>query len=164
MNVDQGKTMNAVLFQLQRQPTGQLVLIDAEGQAHVGVVPVRAFPLAAPDEGISLVSADGHELAWIEQLQALAEPLRTLLEEELALRDFVPEISRLQSVSTFATPSVWTVETDRGMTSFILKGEEDIRRLGRNALLIAGSEGVQYSVRDMTALDRASRRLLERFL
>ena len=50
------------------------------------------------------------------------------------------------------------------MTSFILKGEEDIRSLGRNALLIAGSEGVEYSVRDMTALDRASRRLLERFL
>ena len=36
--------------------------------------------------------------------------------------------------------------------------------LGRNALLIAGSEGVQYSVRDMAALDRASRKLLERFL
>ena len=164
MNVDQGKTMNAVLFQLQRQPTGQLVLIDAEGRAHVGVVPVRAFPLAAPDEGISLVSTEGHELAWIEQLQALPAVMRTLLQEELALRDFVPEISHLKSVSTFGTPSVWTVETDRGETSFILKGEEDIRRLGRNALLIAGSEGVQYSVRDMTALDRASRRLLERFL
>ena len=107
---------------------------------------------------------EGHELAWIEQLQALPPAMRTLLEEELALRDFVPEISRLQSVSTFGTPSVWTVETDRGVTSFLLKGEEDIRRLGRNALLIAGSEGVQYSVRDMTALDRASRKLLERFL
>ncbi len=164
MNMDQGKTMTSVWFQLQRRPTGQLVLIDAEGEAHVGVVPVRAFPLAAPDEGISLVSTEGHELAWIEQLQALPPDMRTLLEEELALRDFVPEISRLQSVSTFGTPSVWTVETDRGVTSFILKGEEDIRRLGRNALLIAGSEGVQYSVRDMTALDRASRRLLERFL
>ena len=99
---------------------------------------------------------EGHELAWIEHLQALPLAMRTLLEEELALRDFVPEISRLQSVSTFGTPSIWTVETDRG--------EEDIRRLGRNALLIAGSEGVQYSVRDMTALDRASRKLLERFL
>ena len=164
MNVDQGKTMTAVLFQLQRQPTGQLVLIDAEGQAHVGVVPVRAFPLAAPDEGISLVSIEGHELAWIEQLQELPTAMRVLLQEELSLRDFVPEISRLQSVSTFGTPSVWTVATDRGVTSFILKGEEDIRRLGRNALLIAGSEGVQYSVRDMTVLDRASRRLLERFL
>ena len=106
---------------------------------------------------------EGHELAWIQHLQALPR-MRTLLEEELALRDFVPEISRLQSVSTFGTPSVWTVETDRGVTSFILKGEEDIRRLGRNALLITGSEGVQYSVRDMTVLDRTLRRLLERFL
>jgi Domain of unknown function (DUF1854) len=151
-------------FQLKRHAAGQLVLIDAGGDLHVGVVPVRAFPLAAPDEGISLVSTEGHELAWIEQLQELPEAMRTLLQEELALRDFVPEISRLQSVSTFGTPSVWTVETDRGVTSFILKGEEDIRRLGRNALLIAGSEGVQYSVRDMTALDRSSRKLLERFL
>ena len=107
---------------------------------------------------------EGHELAWTEQLQALPPAMRPLLEEELALRDFVPEISRLQSVSTFGTPSIWTVETDRGVTSFILKGEEDIRRIGRNALLIAGSEGVQYSVRDMTALNRTSRRLLERFL
>ena len=107
---------------------------------------------------------EGHELAWIEQLQELPTAMRVLLQEELSLRDFVPEISRLQSVSTFGTPSIWTVKTDRGVTSFILKGEEDIRRLGRNALLIAGSEGVQYSVRDMTALDRASRRLLERFL
>ena len=107
---------------------------------------------------------EGHELAWIEQLQELPTAMRVLLQEELSLRDFVPEISRLQSVSTFGTPSIWTVETDCGVTSFILKGEEDIRRLDRNALLIAGSEGVQYSVRDMTALDRASRRLLERFL
>ena len=151
-------------FQLVRQPSGRLLFIGANGEQHAGVVPVRAFPLAAPDEGISLVSTEGHELAWVEQLQALPPALRTLLQEELALRDFVPEIRRLKSVSTFATPSIWTVETDRGDTSFVLKGEEDIRRLGRNALLISGSQGVQYSVRDMTALDRASRRLLERFL
>ena len=151
-------------FRLQRQASGRLLFIDANGEQHAGVVPVRAFPIAAPDEGISLVNTEGHEVAWIERLQALPTALRTLLQEELALRDFVPEIKRLVSVSTFATPSIWTVETDRGDTSFVLKGEEDIRRLGRQALLIAGSEGVQYSVPDMTALDRASRRLLERFL
>ena len=49
---------------------------------------------------------EGHELAWTEQLQALPPAMRPLLEEELALRDFVPEISRLQSVSTFGTPSI----------------------------------------------------------
>jgi Domain of unknown function (DUF1854) len=151
-------------FQLQRQASGRLLFTGADGETHAAVVPVRAFPLAAPDEGISLVSTEGHELAWIEQLQDLPHDLRALVQEELALRDFVPEIKRLRSVSTFATPSIWAVETDRGDTTFVLKGEDDIRRLGRNALLIAGGQGVQYSVSDMSALDRASRRLLERFL
>ena len=56
-------------FQLVRQPSGRLLFIGANGEQHAGVVPVRAFPLAAPDEGISLVSTEGHELAWVEQLQ-----------------------------------------------------------------------------------------------
>ena len=155
---------NEASFSLQRTPSGRLVFTDTDGQSHVGVVPVRAFPIAAPDEGISLVNAEGHEVVWIDDLRTVAPAARALLQEELALRDFVPEITRLKSVSSFGTPSVWTVETDRGETSFILKGEEDIRRLARTGLLIAGSQGVQYSVRDMTALDRASRRLLERFL
>ncbi len=160
----QSDSISSPGFQLKREASGRLVLTDAQGLTHEGVVPVRAFPLAAPDEGISLTSADGHEVAWIENLQALPTNLRELLQEELALRDFVPEITRLKSVSTFGTPSIWTVETDRGETTLVLKGEEDIRRLGRAALLIAGSEGVQYSVRDMGKLDRGSRKLLERFL
>lgn len=160
-------TNSAPVFQLERLPSGRLLFTASSGEQHAGVVPVRAFPLAAPDEGISLVGTEGHELAWVESLQALPPALRALLQEELALRDFVPEIRRIKSVSTFATPSIWEVETDRGDTSFVLKGEEDIRRISHqagHALLISGSQGVQYSVPDMTALDRASRRLLERFL
>ena len=151
-------------FTLMREASGALLLTSTDGTQHPGVVPVRAFPLAAPDEGISLVSADGHEVGWVADLQALPAALRTLLQEELALRDFIPVITRLVSVSSFGTPSVWTVQTDRGDTSFVLKGEEDIRRLSRNTLLIAGGQGVQYSVPDMGALDRGSRKLLERFL
>ena len=151
-------------FTLMRDASGALLLTSTDGTQHPGVVPVRAFPLAAPDEGISLVSADGHEVGWVADLQALPAALRTLLQEELALRDFIPVITRLVSVSSFGTPSVWTVQTDRGDTSFVLKGEEDIRRLSRNTLLIAGGQGVQYSVPDMGALDRGSRKLLERFL
>ena len=154
----------APIFQLMRKPSGRLLFSGADGQEHDGVVPVRAFPLTAPDEGISLVGTEGHELLWIDRLQDLPEYERVLLQDELALRDFMPEITRLVSVSSFGTPSVWKVETDRGDTSFVLKGEEDIRRLKGSALLIGSSEGVQYSIADMTALDRDSRRLLERFL
>lgn len=153
-----------ISFQLERHVSGRLLLTDSQGQPHLGVVPVRAFPIAAPAEGISLVGSEGHELAWLERLDGQPPDLRRLLEEELALRDFVPEITRIHGVSSFGTPSTWAVETDRGATSFVLKGEEDIRRLSRQSLLIAAGHGVHFSVKDMGALDRASRRLLERFL
>jgi Domain of unknown function (DUF1854) len=76
----------------------------------------------------------------------------------------MPEIRRLKNVSSFATPSTWTVETDRGETSFVLKGEEDIRRLAPGVLLVADSHGVQFLIRGLSSMDRHSRKLLDRFL
>ena len=151
-------------FDLQRNAFGHLVLTDADGTVHEGVVPVRAFPIAAPHEGLSLLSAEGHELAWVDRLGDLPPAQRALLDEELAGREFVPEIRRLLGVSSFSTPSTWSVDTDRGATRFVLKGEEDIRRVGRSTLLIADSQGLLFRVGDLLALDRHSRRLLERFL
>lgn len=156
--------MSQADFTLARNAFGRLNLTTAAGVVHEGVVPVRAFPIGAPDRGIGLVNADGHEVAWIDRLEDLPETLRALVAEELASREFMPEIRRIRAVSTFATPSNWTVETDRGETSFVLKGEEDIRRLTPPALLIADSNGINYLIRDTKALDAASRRLLDRFL
>ena len=151
-------------FQLQRDAYGRLVLIDANGERHAGVTPVRAFPIAAPAEGLSLVSAEGHEVAWADRLADLPEAARALIEEDLAAREFVPEIERIVEVSGFICPSTWRVETDRGATELVLKGEEDIRRLSRTRLLIADSHGIQFLVRDLSRLDRHSRKLLDRFL
>src|SRR5690606_35591679 len=131
---------------------------------HIGVVPVRAFPIAAPDEGLSLVSADGHELVWADHLSDLPAPIRALLDEELAAREFVPEIERIIDVSSFVCPSTWRVLTDRGPAELRLKGEEDIRHLSRSRLLIADSHGIHFLVRDVAGLDRRSRKLLDRFL
>jgi hypothetical protein len=149
---------------IHRNDFGRLVLVDAQGTNHVGVVPVRAFPLAAPTQGLSLVGPDGHELAWVDSLEDLPNQTRVLIEEELAPREFVPAIQRLLAVSSFATPSIWSVVTDRGQFDFVLKAEEDIRRLEGGALLISSSEGLQLRVTDRFGLDRASRKLLERFL
>ncbi|VTU23685.1 hypothetical protein H4CHR_01239 [Variovorax sp. PBS-H4] len=151
-------------FKLERNAFGHLVLIEAEGVRHVGVVPVRAFPLSAPDEGLSLVGSEGRELLWIDRLADLPEPARALLAEDLAARDFAPTLLKLHKVSTFGVPSTWTVSTDRGDVQFVLKAEEDIRRLDGGALLIASAHGLQFRIPDVKALDRASRKLLERFL
>ena len=143
---------------------GRLVFVDAEGGEHVGVVPVRAHPISAPNEGLSLLDVDGHEVHWIDRLDAVPDASRALLEDALRAREFMPTIQRIHAVSSFATPSTWQIDTDRGRTELVLKGEEDIRRLPGGALLIADRHGVNYLLRDPAKLDRHSRKLLDRFL
>lgn len=156
--------MTQTPFQLQRDSFGRLVLTAADGTRHEGVTPVRAFPIAAPDEGISLINYEGHEVGWADRIADLPAEIAGLIEEELASREFVPEIERIVEVSSFACPSTWRVATNRGAAQLILKGEEDIRRLSQTRLLIADSHGIQFLVRDLSKLDRQSRKLLDRFL
>ena len=155
-------------FTLTRNSFGRLVLTDADGHAHEGIVPVRAFGITAPDYGIALMSADGKELQWLESLDVLPDDIRKLIDAELAQREFVPEIRRIVSVSSYATPSTWQVDTDRGTTALILKSEDDIRRLrgtdNTGALLITDSQGIHFLIRDRLALDAHSQKILKRFL
>lgn len=149
---------------LQRDGLGRWVWSDAQGLRHEQVVVVRAYPVTAPDLGVSVMDAEGHELAWFDRLSEVEPALQSRLHEALAEREFLPEILQLKSVSSLVTPSTWTVETDRGSTRFMLKGEEDIRRLTGRVLLVNDAEGVQYLIRDLAAMDRHSRKLLDRFL
>lgn len=152
-------------FSLSRNPMGQLVYVGADGTAHVGVTPVRAFALTAPDAGISLMSTESKELQWIDSLDSLPEHEHRLIADELAQREFMPLIRRILSVSSFATPSTWQVDTDRGATALILKSEDDIRRLkSPGGLLIADGNGLHFMIRDRRDLDTHSQRILKRFL
>jgi len=148
---------------LERDALGRLVLIDAVGTRHVGVYPVRAFPITAPGAGISIMDQSGKELCWFDGITTIPDGELTLLEEGLAAREFMPVIEKITKVSTFATPSIWDIETDRGPTRIRLKGEEDIRRIAGNTLLIADSNGLQFIIKDSTQLDKVSKKLLDRF-
>ncbi len=151
-------------FTLSRDAYGQLVLTTKNGERHAGIVPVRTFPIGAPDEGIALVNVEGHEVGWVEHIASLPPAIGQLIEEELASREFVPEIEKISEVSSFACPSTWQVVTNRGATQLTLKGEEEIRRLSHTRLLIADSNGIEFLVRDLSQLDQHSRKLLDRFL
>ena len=113
-------------LRLERTPAGRLALTLADGSRHEGVTPVRAFPIAAPQEGLSLVGSDGHELLWIAQLSALPTEARQLIEQELAAREFIPVIEHIESVTSFSTPCTWTLRTDRG--DFVLDNLTDAVR------------------------------------
>jgi len=151
-------------FQLAFDPFGKLVVTLADGTQHVGALVARAFPIAAAEQCISVLSAEGKELAWIENLSDLPAQTRDIIQQALQGREFMPEILRLDGVNSFSTPSVWRVQTNRGPTQLVLKGEEDIRRLSAHRLIVADAHGVQFLIRDLPSLDRHTRKLLDRFL
>ncbi|UGQ48488.1 cyanophycin metabolism-associated DUF1854 family protein [Massilia endophytica] len=156
--------MTTINFQLHRDAFGRLNLTDASGTVHENISPVRAFPIQAPEEGLSLMNTDGKEVAWLDSLDQLPPEAAALVREELGGREFMPEISRIVSVSSFATPCTWSVATDRGDTEFVLRGEEDIRRIGPDALLVSDSHGINFLIRNQYELDKNSKRILDRFL
>ena len=149
---------------LYHNPHGQLCWRAPDGTEHRGLVPVRAFPIQAPQEGISLVGPDGKEVLWVAHLNELPPATRQVLEASLAEREFIPVIEHIDAVDSISTPSHWQVRTDRGPATLVLKGEEDIRRLSQIRLLIADANGIQFLVRDLSTLDKQSRKLLDRFL
>ncbi len=151
-------------FSLAFDPFGKLVVCLADGTQHVGAVVARAFPIATPDHCISILSAEGKELAWVENLNDLPSNERDIVAQALQGREFMPEILRLDGVNSFSTPSIWRVQTNRGPAQLVLKGEEDIRRLSASRLIVADAHGVQFLIRDLPSLDRHTRKLLDRFL
>jgi hypothetical protein len=150
-------------FNLEYDAFEHLVLVDAAGERHVGVEPTRAFPITAPDQWIVICDANGRELICLQDLEPLPEPLRQMLKDELRKRDFIPHILRINS-ATGNNPSQWDVQTDRGPKTFLLKSDDDLRRLGSKRALLIDAYGIRYLIPDTRKLDGFSRRMLERYL
>ncbi len=140
------------------------MFVNAAGQEHAGVEPVRGFPVSDPDYGVSIVDDNGGELVWIRRLADLPAQLRELIEQELDQREFMPVLSRIIQISANSEPCEWEVETDRGRTTFLLKTDEDVRRIDEHRAMITDSNGIPYLIDNIDALDPKSRRYLERYL
>lgn len=154
--------VNAIKF--DRDAWGRLIVTLSDGKTHVGVEPVRCFPLSDPEKSIALVDSEGHELLTLPDLDSLSETSRDFLKSELASRDFAPVIRRVISTSNPSPPCRWSVDTDRGETSFQLESEDDVRKLGPNRVMIADSNGIRYTIPDLRQLDAATQRIVQRLV
>jgi hypothetical protein len=151
-------------FTLERDVRGHLVLIDEQGERHPDAAPVRAFPLSDPLHAISICDKDGRELVYLDSLNDLEPATRSIIEESLAKREFVPVILKILSTPPRTEPALWEVETDRGVTSFEVESEDSIYRREPRQVSIVDVRGIRYLIPDTRRLDQRSQRVLERFL
>jgi hypothetical protein len=162
MNVDKQTTCD---FTLQRDVWGRLALVPADGRRLEGVEVSRAFPISAPAEYVCVCDAEGHEALCIEDPSTLPPDVLKIVEEELARREFVPVVVRIEQVLADSDPSQWRIVTDRGATEFLMEdSDNDVRRLSPHRILLVDTHGIRYLIPDTRRLDGASRRILDRYL
>jgi len=151
-------------WQLRESTQGKLALFNGDILVADPVMPVLAFPFSAPDESISIVDEYSREMAWLDRVDQLDAASQVVLKGYLAVREYRPVVLRITSVSTYSTPSVWTLETDKGPCKFELPTDESIRRLGGSRLVLTHANGMQFIIEDLFALDARSRQILARFM
>ena len=151
-------------FTLTRDEWGRLVLAFDDNRRFIGVEPVRAFPIQDPSHWLIFVDAEGREIVCLESLDDLSSSNRAMVDEELALREFMPGIEKIVAIRGETTPSEWEVITDRGPTRFTLDNDDDVRQISAQRVIITDIRKLRYQVREIAKLDVYSRRALERYL
>ena len=71
-------------YQLRQDAFGNLDLVWSDGQVVERVTPVRAFPFSDPEQGLSLVDTEGHEVLWLDSINQLTSADRALVDDVLA--------------------------------------------------------------------------------
>lgn len=137
-------------------------------QTHTPVECVLLFPLTEPTRSISLcMRKEGklEEVGIIDDLNALSKKQRALVEEQLAVRYFFPEITDVFALDE--TNGVYTVtaRTDKGDVVFSVNNiRENVGVRDDGMVVIMDIEKRRYKVSRYDALTEEAKQLLDRII
>lgn len=127
---------------------------------------VRDFPFETPFDYISVLDADGDEMGIIRTLDLFEGSVRDLLENELRLRYYAPQIRKILHVREKYGFSYWTVVTaDAGKLTFTVQDpNHSIFRISEKSVTFSDVDGNRYEVPNLDDLDPASRKRLDLYI
>lgn len=140
-------------------------VIDGEEKGMVNII--RTFPFTAANEFLSVRTADDKqtELGMIESLGIFDADTVKLIENQLAIRYFMPEVIKILSVKEEYGHTYWQVLTDKGERSFTSPSGSSgaVVRKG-NRVIIRDSEQNRYEIKDVTKLTAKELKKLDLYL
>lgn len=155
---------------------GELISLDlinetGEEEHFERVIVLRSFPITNPDEFLSIREPDtrskgrGKEIGMIRRISDFDEKAAKLLNAELTLRYFSPEITKINSVKEKFGYSYWEADTSAGHVTFVLDNPfSNIRILEDGRIFIADMDGNTFVIPDPSKLDRNSGKRIEVYI
>ena len=153
---------------LERTSRGTLRARIGEGEEYDDVSCVPLFPLSDERRFISLVhkpEKEVVEIGIIRSLEALSSPQRKLVEEEVRVRYFMPEIRDVSKVTGTHGIHECEVATDRGpRTLSVRHRKENVKVRDDGVIVITDSDMCRYRIRSIEVLSVRARKELEKLL
>lgn len=156
--------------------TGGLIslkIINAEGNEEFfeRVVIRRSFPVTAPDEFLSVREPDsrikgrGSEIGMIRNINIFDKDTVKLINDELEVRYFTPEIKKINSAKEKFGYTYWEAETTAGNASIVLNNPfSNIRVLEDMRIFISDMDGNCFVIPDPSKLDKLSYKYIEIYI
>ena len=150
-----------------------LKIINAEGNEEFfeRVVIRRSFPVTAPDEFLSVREPDsrikgrGAEIGMIRNVNIFDKDTVKLINDELEVRYFTPEIKKITSAKENFGYTYWEAETTAGNASIVLNNPfSNIRVLEDMRIFISDMDGNCFVIPDPSKLDKLSYKYIEIYI
>ncbi len=160
-------------FSLSEGGLISLKIINAEGAEEFfeRVVIRRSFPVTAPDEFLSVREPDtratgrGSEIGMIRDIHIFDKTTVDLINAELEVRYFTPEIKKITSAKDKFGYTYWEAETSAGHASIVLNDPfSNIRVLEDKRIFVSDMDGNCFIIPDPARLDRQSYKYIEIYI
>ncbi|CAM4208845.1 hypothetical protein FHS16_000325 [Paenibacillus endophyticus] len=158
--------MNPIYF-LSRSELSQIRLfrasdgslrLEQEGKASARVTLIRSFPYTMPDRFISVRSADGHEIAMIQDVKLLNGNSLQAAREELDRKYMIPVITQILTVRKRGSGWHLQADTNYGPAALVMENlHESIQPVAESRWIVTDNEGRRFELSDPEQMDARSR-------
>ncbi|WP_270165528.1 DUF1854 domain-containing protein [Paenibacillus sp. SYP-B4298] len=144
------------------QTKGGMLSVRIDGKEHSPVYVHSSFPHTNRYAFLSIRTADNKELGMIRGLDDFSPETAALLERQLKIRYFAPEITRVIRVKEEFGYAYWEVESTAGRCRFTVRaGGDHVKFAAANRLLITDVDGNRFIIPQLDRLSSKEYRLVE---
>ncbi len=146
---------------------GGFVSLKYQGKTYERINVYRTFPVTSPEEYISIREADdkAREIGVVKKLSALDKDQADMLREQLRLRYFTPEITKIIDIKTEYGYGYFNVVTNFGACRFTIhNGGGAVVSLSDSRIMITDLDGNRFEIPDIYSLSASERKKLDLFI
>lgn len=141
---------------------GNILSVKVDEEEHPAVYVHCSFPHTDKRIYLSVRTIENKEIGMIRSLDDYPKETVNLLEEQVEIRYFAPEITNVVTVKEEFGYSYWEAETNAGVCRFTVRGGGgNVKLVSENRLLITDVDGNRFVILQLDRLSEREYRMVE---